>query len=79
MRWWDRFTAELRSLLGRVTLDGADRWYAAPTASNEPVGVERAVGVSAVWACVALISGSIASTILSKDRRSRTRWSSAFA
>src|SRR5262245_16530047 len=31
------------------------------TASGEPVSLERAVGLTATWACVNLIAGSIAS------------------
>jgi HK97 family phage portal protein len=39
------------------------------TASGEPVSVERAVGLTAIWACVNLIAGSIASMPLVLYRR----------
>jgi HK97 family phage portal protein len=39
------------------------------TASGEPVSVERAAGLSAVWACVTLIAGTIASMPLLLYRR----------
>jgi HK97 family phage portal protein len=41
----------------------------ARTSSGEPVSVERAAGLSAVWACVTLIAGSIASMPLILYRR----------
>jgi HK97 family phage portal protein len=41
----------------------------ASTASGEPVNVERAAGLSAVWACVTLIAGTIASMPLILYRR----------
>jgi HK97 family phage portal protein len=41
----------------------------AGTASGEPVSVQRAVGLSAVWACVTLIAGSISTLPLILYRR----------
>jgi HK97 family phage portal protein len=63
--WWSRFAHEIRSLVlgpypardpALVGLFGAG-----PSITGEPVGVERAVSLSAVWACVSLIAGTIAS------------------
>jgi phage portal protein BeeE len=42
------------------------------TTSGEPVSVGRAIGLSAVWACVTLIAGSIASMPLILYRRDDT-------
>ena len=39
------------------------------TSSGEPVSLERAVGLTAIWACVNLIAGSIASMPLILYRR----------
>src|SRR5581483_1028009 len=72
MTWWTR-------LLGRLGLERRSVDYADPalrylsggprTASGEPVSVERAAGLTAVWACVTLIAGSIASMPLVLYRR----------
>jgi HK97 family phage portal protein len=66
----------LRRWLGleRRALDYADPalkyLYGEPrTASGEPVSLERAVGLTATWACVNLIAGSIASMPLILYRR----------
>lgn len=65
MSWWARWTTELRSFLGVPWVDpntpAALGVWGLPTASGEPVSVARAVGLSAVWSCVNLISGAIAS------------------
>jgi HK97 family phage portal protein len=63
MTWWTR-------LLGRLGLERRAVDYADPalqylyggsrTASGEPVSLARAAGLTAVWACVNLIAGSIA-------------------
>jgi HK97 family phage portal protein len=67
----------LRSWFGgeRRALDYADpalqRLYGAGhgTSSGEPVSLDRAAGLTAVWACVVLIAGSIASMPLVLYRR----------
>jgi HK97 family phage portal protein len=62
--------------LERRALDYADpalqRLYGdtGRTSAGEPVSVERAVGLTAVWACVNLIAGSIASMPLVLYKRS---------
>jgi HK97 family phage portal protein len=65
MTWWSRLKSELRSvILGPyATGDPAlTRLFGGgPTSSGEPVSVERAAGLTAVWACVVLIAGTIAS------------------
>jgi phage portal protein BeeE len=59
MTWWARLAAEVRSLWTPNVPSAA---LVAPfTSSGEPVSVQRAVGLSAVWSCVALIAGSISS------------------
>jgi HK97 family phage portal protein len=71
--WWSRLAHELRSLVlgpypardpALVGLFGSG-----PSVTGEPVGVERAVSLSAVWACVSLIAGTIASMPLVLYRR----------
>jgi HK97 family phage portal protein len=72
MTWWTR-------LLGRLGLERRAVDYADPalqylygssrTASGEPVSLDRAAGLSAVWACVTLIAGSIATMPLLLYRR----------
>ena len=65
--WWERLAAEVRSLWTPNVPSAA---LVAPfTSSGEPVSLTRAVGLSAVWACVSLISGSIASMPLVLYRR----------
>jgi HK97 family phage portal protein len=66
----------LRAWLGleRRSVDYADPalrylYGGTPTSSGEPVSVGRAAGLSAVWACVTLIAGSIASMPLILYRR----------
>jgi HK97 family phage portal protein len=66
----------LREWLGveRRAVDYADPalkylYGGAGTSSGEPVSLERAVGLSAVWACTTLIAGSIASMPLILYRR----------
>jgi HK97 family phage portal protein len=71
--WWSRLAHELRSLVlgpypardpALVGLFGSG-----PSVTGEPVGVERAVSLSAVWACTSLIAGTIASMPLLLYRR----------
>src|SRR5262245_5732486 len=68
-RMWRWLTEERRAL------DYADpalqRLYGTGTgtSSGEPVSPERAVGLTAVWACVTLIAGSISSMPLILYRR----------
>ncbi len=73
MTWWSRLVHELRSILVGPYTTGdpalARIFGAGPTSSGEPVSVERAAGLSAVWACVTLIAGSIASMPLILYRR----------
>lgn len=65
MTWWQRFKDELRSVvLGPyATGDPAlSRLFGGgPTSSGEPVTADRAIALTAVWACITLIAGSIAS------------------
>jgi HK97 family phage portal protein len=68
--------AELRRWFGleRRAVSYADpalRYLAGPgpSVTGEPVGVERAVSLSAVWACCSLIAGTIASMPLILYRR----------
>jgi HK97 family phage portal protein len=60
MLWWERLKAEVRSLWNpnspaSLGLSGF------PSVSGEPVSPERAIALTAVWGCVSLIAGSIAS------------------
>jgi HK97 family phage portal protein len=67
--WWAKLGAELRSLFVNPNTPASLGVWAAPSVSGEPVSVQRAMGLSAVWACVSLISGSIASMPLILYRR----------
>ena len=73
MSWWARLKAEIRSvILGPyATGDPAlTRLFGGgPSSSGESVSVARAAGLTAVWACVTLIAGSIASMPLLLYRR----------
>jgi HK97 family phage portal protein len=73
MGWWDRLKHEMRSvILGPyATGDPAlTRLFGGgPTSSGETVSVDRAAGLSAVWACVTLIAGTIATMPLVLYRR----------
>ena len=63
--WWRRLADELRSVvLGPAALGDpalTAMFGGGPSSAGEPVGIERAVSLPAVWSCVALISGAIAS------------------
>ena len=73
MTWWSRLTHELRTLiLGPYTTGDpalARIFGGAPTVSGEPVTVARAASLTAVWSCVNLIAGSIATMPLLLYRR----------
>src|SRR5262245_42739333 len=69
MGWWDRLKAELRAVLFPSAAPDLSALYGVPTVANEPITVERAVSLSAVWACVSLIAGAIAAMPLIVYRR----------
>src|SRR5262252_1019578 len=60
MRWWQRLATELRNVF-LWPAPGAVWPYGVPTSANEPITTERAVSLTAVWACVSLIAGTITS------------------
>jgi HK97 family phage portal protein len=61
MSWWTRWVTELRSLFPDPNTPASLGIWGVPSVSGEPVTLERACSLSAVWSCVTLISGSIAS------------------
>jgi HK97 family phage portal protein len=73
MSWWRRLVDEVRSVvLGPSALGDpalVNVFGHGPSASGESVSVERAVSLSAVWACTSLIAGTIASMPLLLYRR----------
>ncbi len=69
MRWWETVKAELRQVFFSGASPDLSHVYGAVSAAGEPVSLERAAGLSAVWACTSLISGSIASMPLITYRR----------
>jgi HK97 family phage portal protein len=74
MRLWERLKVELRTWLdvnvpSQTVLANT---YGLLTSAGEPVSVARAVSLSAVWACVSLISGAVASLPLILYRRTDT-------
>ncbi len=69
MRWWETVKAELRQVFFTGASPDLSHVYGAVSVAGEPVSLERAAGLTAVWACVTLIAGSIASMPLITYRR----------
>jgi HK97 family phage portal protein len=75
---WGRLKLALRALANPADAFFYPRSFGIMSATGEPVSVERAVSLSAVWSCVTLIAGAIASMPLILYRRepdeTRTRY-----
>jgi HK97 family phage portal protein len=70
MTWWERIAAEVRSLWTPWTPNVPSSAFLGPVSlSGEPVTAQRAASLTAVWACVSLISGCISSMPLILYRR----------